>query len=117
MKQLFGKVLLALALTLPTAAFASVSLDCSTTNICLAFASSPGSPTPFKYSWSWSYAEGPPHTGVVIPAPCENRTSCTFRCPNEDDYQLLQIGVTVRDANNQLLGTGSSTLNCSGYDG
>ncbi|WP_133816788.1 hypothetical protein [Tahibacter aquaticus] len=78
----------------------------------------PGSPTPFKYSWNWSYAEGPPHSSVVIPSPCENRSTCTFRCPQENGgSQLLQIGVTVLDANNQLLGTGSSTRNCGRSDG
>lgn len=99
----------------PGLASASVTLDCSTTNICLVFISSPGSPTPFNIYWGWNYASGAPHTQVVIPQNCEDDWSCTFRCPQQDS--ALDVSVTVTDASNNPVGSDTAYMNCSRDDG
>lgn len=107
--NLFRSALLAAALSLPGAAFASISLSCAA-SVCSASVSAPGSPTPFKYSWNWAYAPGAPHVGITWPYLCDGTLNCFFNCSSPT---TLLVTFTARDANDALIGSATESLYCS----
>jgi hypothetical protein len=90
---------------------ASVTLDCSlSTNHCYADAYAPSSPAPLKFWWSFD-TNG---TDAIFPQDCTNRESCRFWCPRYPG--TISASVQVRDANNVLLGSATTTAVCTQQD-
>lgn len=90
---------------------AAVTLDCSlSTNFCYADAYAPSSPAPLKFWWSFN-TNG---TDAVFPQDCTHHESCRFWCPRYPG--TISASVQVRDANNVLLGSATTTAVCTQQD-
>lgn len=86
---------------------ASVTLDCSGSDLCEVSVSNAGAQPPLHYAWSFN-SNG---TDAIYPQNCTDKTTCMFYCPKRPGR--IQASVTVTDANYQFVGSASSMAQCT----